>query len=168
MEFPPWGQEEQLPNFQSCVFAQPCVDRVVIFVLFQGSQERPQLSYNRFLHFSNDILWSFKEKKKNSIAVHSLSSHWSNIAMSVSRSSLPLLDNRTGTRSGGLHVVLCEAHTTAQFCHLQQAPALVMVSVCGVHYFLPFYESFNAMQAEIWGKIPDQALFAAPESAAYC
>lgn len=43
-----------------------------------------------------------------------------------------------------------------------------MVSVCGVHYFLPFYESMNAMQAEIWGKIPDQALFAAPESAAYC
>lgn len=62
--FPPWGQEQQLPILQSCVFALPCVDRVVIFVLFQGSQERPKLSYNRFLHFSKDILWSFMEKKQ--------------------------------------------------------------------------------------------------------
>lgn len=61
--FPLRGQEEQLPTFQLHVFALPCVDRVVIFVLFVGSQERPKLSYNRFLHFSKDILWSFKEKK---------------------------------------------------------------------------------------------------------
>lgn len=37
-------------------------------------------------------------------------------------------------------------------------PALVMVPLHGVLYFLPFYETFNAVQAEIWGKIPDPIL----------
>lgn len=46
-------------------------------------------------------------------------------------------------------------------------PAFVMVPLCGVLYFLMFYETFNAMQAEIWGKIQDQVL-ETPRSAAYC
>lgn len=64
LAIPLWGQEEQLATSQSRVFALPCADRVVILVLFQSSQKRPKLSYNRFLHFSEEILWSSKEKKK--------------------------------------------------------------------------------------------------------
>jgi len=33
-----------------------------------------------------------------------------------------------------------------------------MVPLCGVLYFLPFCETFNAAQAEIRGKIPDHVL----------
>lgn len=59
-----------------------------------------------------------------------------------------------------LHIVLCEACTTIPSCHLQQAlHQLWLWFLCiRVLYFLPFYETFNAVQAEIRGKIPDPIL----------
>lgn len=154
LEFPPWGQN-QLPNFQSCVFAQPCVDRGVIFVLFQGSLERPQLSYNRFLHFSNNILWSFKEKKKQCCCSQlelPLELH-SNVFF------VSLLDSRTGVLKKIRQTIRAyEAHTTSILaaCNKHSFTSFGC-GFCGL-FFLPFYEPFNATQAEIWGKIPNQVL----------
>lgn len=157
LEFPPWGQS-QLPNFQSCVFAQPCVDRGVIFVLFQGSLERPQLSCNRFLHFSNNILWSFKEKKKQCCC--------SQLELPLEQHSnvffMSLLDSGTGApKEDQTDGALCfwsshDVHT----CCLQQALFTSFACVfcaCSL-FFLPFYEPSSATQAETWGKIPDQVL----------
>lgn len=63
------GEEEKLPTCQLHGFALPSVNRVVILVLLKGSQERPKLSYNQFLHFRKDS-WSFKENNKQCCCSH--------------------------------------------------------------------------------------------------